>query len=536
MELPRLLLPVEGVSDAAPFLDQPPSLAPPSAMRNVVPFDVSEERIRLCKRPGLEAAFGGVVIGQGLPVQAGVVVARASSVTGYVIGACEELEGASKDAGTYEGQLWLMESTRGMYAEVYAPADTTWPLLGGPTDNAVQGCCYVPTLDAIAFFSNFAGGLGPEFGLALADAADGSILDTASTGPAGIAFCNTIDQVTTPTGEVFLAFCAGGNISTVKVTGGTFDAIVSRGLEGWGQEAVEARFWTAPSGAVFLFVAFNGSRSGGSITGGTITAGDPASHFRSGVLKYRMDPDTGLLTQVPYGPGLDPSDPYYEANHGYFRVSEHTAAKPNGCLMTGLAVDHRDGSVVCTRTNSGYGPQVAFPPVGRPYITVFKITPGGQLAWEVEANPIRETGLGGYANDIPYPGDPTPDPALSAVRVCAAGDVVVGGRRGLGLASVFCLRADDGSERWRFNLMDATKSVRQAAIWIDPTDDSPIIAGDRNSSWTGSGGNNAHIWKLSRATGEVIWSHDLGQPVSALGVTVKPATGDFFYVTDKIPP
>jgi len=87
---------------------------------------------------------------------------------------------------------------------------------------------------------------------------------------------------------------------------------------------------------------------------------------------------------------------------------------------------------------------------------------------------------------------------------------------------------------WGVDLMGAGHVHTQAAISMDGSDDQPIVGGERNIDWIGSGGKPAHLWKRNAVGGEDIWAKDLAEPVGSTGVAVHP-DGRIIYCTGAVP-
>src|SRR5690606_24307233 len=135
-------------------------------------------------------------------------------------------------------------------------------------------------------------------------------------------------------------------------------------------------------------------------------------HFRSGIAKYRVDGTAyggSVAVEETYGTPLTSSDPYFEANHRYWRLSEQNrisgrAARPHGGEITALAAGS-DGSLYFAKRNQGWGPnddRPEFRPDGNfePYATVGKIDPEGVLAWIGGDEGIKELDDLGFYNDL----------------------------------------------------------------------------------------------------------------------------------------
>ncbi|MCW5776528.1 MAG: hypothetical protein KIS87_08830 [Phycisphaeraceae bacterium] len=529
-----LMLPWRGASDERPFIAQPGDTAPPANLRNVVPRRGARDRVRFQTRPGVRKTFP-TRLADGAPLQALAVIARASGIAGYRKGDCSDLaEWDSRQSGVIAGNAWGLRPNRGMFA------DHSVDPVSGSVCNAIA---YDATHNrVVAASSHVAGSGGLETRLDLLDA-EGNLLHSVTVTSA----TNTI-QVSPPTsgGKVYVFCCLFNQFNPLRIYSietGSFVLRAAYGMNGWAFSAQEGAFTTS-GGTLFYNVGFQGANFGGSYQNGygsgIIAFGKYASMFRAGVMRLRVLDAAPWVEQVTFGQQLGPSDDFYEQPgsggvHGYWRFSERTAYRPNGVVVTGVAAAP-NGTLYVATTNQGWGPNpdhADFRPDGnKPYRTLWKIEANGTLGWEVDTNSVREIGDGGFINDIPdTAGD---EPSLNAVR--ATNDAVyVGGRRGGDGMSARRHQTTNGAPVWEANLVSAAGTIREAAIAIDPLDKAPIFGGDRNTSWDGSGGANAHLWKCNPINGSVLWSQDLNKGVSALAVACSPA-GDVWYGTDRVVP
>jgi len=535
-ELPRVTLPRRGISNALTFGDHKGELCPPSAMLNAVLYTPHKDRPQLGKRWGMQKVFNTRLAG-GAPIQALGVIPRASVISGFAVGSCTAITGLNHLAAALEGQVWMLEKNPQMFRQIYVDVQPTGPFgstFNGPATNGVQACAWIEGVEALAVATNYNDSvLAIDVSLLVLYDKSGNILDYSLVGQN---FTNTMAaSPEAANGHRYLAVCAAGHVRVYDVSAGSLQESVLIHLGQWSQESIECG-WYLNEGVLELYVGFDGSSNGGTLPNdpaGDITPGKFARHFRAGVIKFVVGGATPLsVTQEIWSQQFANTSTYYEALHGYFRVSEKTSGRPWGCRVTCLDVNQQNGSIAIGRTNQGWGPRATFQPNGSaPYVTLMVIAPNGIPLYETEHNIIREVGDGGFINDIPYGADPTPDTAIMAIRWDEQNDIYMGGRVGDGGSSLFKIDAATGTEIWRY---DSGGTIRQAGIRIDPTDNNPIIAFDRNASWTGHAGAQAHLLKLNSADGSVIWSYDLGAAVSALNVDIDRLTGDIFYTTDKV--
>lgn len=525
--------PYRGAVSSAPYSLQPADSAPFEAIRDVRPFD-SKGRRRMTQRPALVKAFAEQLPG---PIQFLGVIGRASIQTGTRLGECSDIDPwTSVLSPAIAGQVWWLKRNRGMYARYYE--DVTGE--GGPATNSVNAVAINADGDRICTSSNYVDSSTDLVSRIRCFDLDGNVQWTHKILETGRdRYTNTI-----AIGDRYVYVATNQEIRVIRLSDGT--PIADYQLGGWASEVVELGIYTDTSGQEWLYAGFNGATAAGTYTvagaavgSGTIAQGKWAKHFRAGVMKIRIDYTVfGSLRRVNWGsPRLTTGQAYYEASHGYARISELTNYPPHGALVTAMGVDS-SGNVYVARTNQGWGPNAAHPffyPDGQtsPYISVMKLNAeDGSLAWETDTLSVREVGDGGYINDIPT--GASDDPSLLAVRPDAAGDVYVAGRQNQAGQSLMKLAGSTGSILWSMNLMSGSTAHRQACIQIDPNDDQVVVGGDRNTSWDGAGGANAHLWKVPKNGGsEPLWSHDLGAAVSALGLAIGPDS-EIIYGTDKV--
>ena len=552
----RLVPPFRGVANSTGFIDTPAGFAPYALdadglpiTRNCIPHTpASKDRGAIGQRAGHSLVFPQQC-GGGLPWQALISVRRSSVVTGYTQASCDQAtSGSSLESGA-------LTSVNYIQLDSVPSSDGVGFLDDGVSHaNSVNAAAACQRLQSGGYYlcfvsTNYTGtdGLLKAQIRCFRD-------DTGETVWTYTISDATLDQFinTMTCSDHFLFVCTNAVVVMLRVTDGSL--VTTNTLGGFAQEAIEGGVYKDASGDEWYFVAFNGTEQAGRTqdTNGAdihmIEAGVPASMFRTGVQRYRINneyvSDVGPYSSaamtsealgwgqtatvvngvaVPDNAGTD----YNEGFHGYFRISERSAVTGHGCLVTALAVDPRNGSVAITRTNQGYGPNSTgtdrtsgqpFTPDGAifPSISVMKISFAGRLLGEWDPGSItNEIGVGGVYNDIPTgPGD---DPSFSVCRINRLGVLCVGGRTNDVGLSVFGLDADIGTILWEGAVQD-TGSLRQACAAVDPGDQHFWVGGDRNSAWDGSGGNDAHLWKMNPSTGEIVRTWDVGSNVSALGI------------------
>lgn len=518
-------LPTRGVSDITPFIQTPGDVCPPGSMLNVRALDQGTGRQRLAPRPGTRKLFALQLAGR---PQAMGVVSRAASVVGYEPDVCAAITGTSRVAGALSGNLWVLDSSSlAMTRDMFVDASP----FGATSPNAIEACAWHPTDDRVVAAANFTNS-GLSRGEAIVrylNPTTGATIWTAQVFESGVN--RFVDSVLCLSEHALV--CSGERVLVYKLNNPSQGSLVQTVNISWARQCVQA--CRLPSGEVV--VGFDGSPVGATLP--SLETVEPdlfAVHFRSGLMRFSYNPAASSpLSQVPYGTPLSSGSTWFEAAHGYWRVSEKSASAPRGCQINGVAAGP-DGSVVFVRTNQGIGPNSGFLPDGSTaYISVTKIAPNGVLQWEADTDSLRElmswTG-GTYYNDIPA--FDSKDPSLLGVDVGPDGTVFVAGRRNSGGHSVFALSGTDGRVLWRTNLQASSSSaaIRQGGVRVDPSDGNPVFVGDRNNAWNGAASRQAHLWKLDKASGNVLRHADLGAGVSALALDIR--SGRLVYGTDKV--
>lgn len=497
-------------------------------MRNVRCYTPSKDRPTIGQRPGLRALFPDLI--EGPPVQGLGVVSRASVITGYVLGSCTSIgdDWTQNEAETLDGHVWMLDGRRGMYATAYYDAQA---LDGASNPVGAAGTAVTPDGTKAAYFMVYNDGSGNTIGrVRVLNVSDASQVWTVKIAETGVN--RNINQVVMTDAYTFV--CSNEQLRVYNTATGA--AIQTSTLNGWAYEVTSC---AVSRDGQFLYVAFDGGTVGKTLASGVIvTPGRNASHWRSGVMKFRILEPGGLqaIQQVSFGAQLSSAATYFEANHLYWRFSEQVNWKPWG-TATRAIVTLPDGGVVLAHTNQGRGPNAAFPPDGNPPFTLTKLNASGAIIWQADTDSYAEPEVGdlGFQNDIPplplVPGD---FPSVLCLAAGQNGTVYAAGRLNTSQpwgVNVFAFRGSDGVRLWT---QDLGGTILEPCAAIDPTDDNPMFAGVRNNAWSGSGGTlQSHLWKLSNLTGEVIQRQDLNEAATGLGVAVTK-DGKIVYATTKV--
>ena len=531
--------PYRGISNATPYYRTPGDMCPPNGMLNARCFVPTDDRPQVGKRPGLLRQFTARV-GSGGFIQGMKSITRASIVTGYDIGGCEDIttDWEGKESDALLGQVWLLRSNLAMYRNHYenTGASGTYPVADTATTNPstqdVSCITHTPDGAKVIFGSTYAVTGRSVSRITCIRSSDATVLWSHKIDPGASRFVNTVAAT-----NLYVFVTTGQYLRVLSVADGT--QLQEHDLDQWSSEAIDAR---VSADGLYLYVLFFGSNAAATLTSGQlVTTGKYAQHWRSGVMKFSINDSAPYLRRVTYGAGLSSSNAYYESAHGYLRFSEVFPTGPlgpNGTYPTALAT-LADGTVAVTHTNRGWGPNAGITPTGTPPATVSLFDDTGAIIWRADTFSLLDATGDGGLNDILFDGSSALFSSISAIAADAQGDIYVGGRTVTtprGSACVFKLSGSDGSMIWATNLgMNAsTQTVRQAAMCIDPTDGSVWVAGDRNTSWTGASSRAAHLWKLNPDTGDILGFFDLAAASkSGLGVSVDQ-NGQIAYCSTKV--
>lgn len=513
----KLVIPKRGVADNTEHFATPSDVCAPESMLNVLPAEGLRQRFT--KRRGIQRLFdGALALG---PVQGGISVNRASQTGNFILGNRTDIVGSSSARSAILGNAWLLDSAPSMARMHYFDVTSD----GGPASVAVNAIAFTQDKTGLIVSTNYTSGGFTKSRVRRIRVSDGVTLWTADIAQAVTnryvtTLCCSREYVLVCTNQYVRAL----NLSTGAQVGSEWN------LAGWSFQAVQAgTHYNSTTGVEHMFVGFNGSVAVGTRTGGgAIDAGVYAEHFRSGVIKAKLIPLSlvgagAWYSQVSYGTQLGATSLMYEAPHGYYRFSEQSRNAPHGCVVQALAMDSA-GGVYVARSSAGWGPTSSYKPtptstdpdgsVGRPFVTVTKINEDGPTIYESDAAEPDQ----GFPTIGDYAFTDALNPTFWAGCVDWAGHFYVGGRTNQSLASVYAIDPY-GEMLWRANLTGGypgTTQIARGAMAIDPADNNVLCAGYRNTGWDGAGGQQAHIWKLSRNDGSVIWAYDIGKAVSGL--------------------
>lgn len=520
----RVPLPMGGAASVSAYHDQPLNFYPVETLRCIRPFDTGHDRPRLGTTPGI-VKFFNQQFGDGTFIQAIDTVSRGTVVAGYHLGTASRIVGRSVLANPLAGQVFEFQPGQTPALEWFSLIDVTGD--GGPNPISVSAVARHPDTDLIVVGTDaYNDGSGHTVARVVAFDRYGNQVWSTKIAQAGLdKFINTIEVT-----RLYTLVCSNEKVHALRNDTGAI--VEATNFNAWSDECVEGRRWKDPAtGLEYLFVLFNGKTTTVTLpNGASVTAGFYAKCFRSGVMKLRIASDsyatTPVFTQVQWGRQLAASDTFFEALHGYFRISENSLAKPRGAIVNALAVD-LGGNVYVGRCNCGGGPNSTYPPDLQQSraVTVCKISAAGTMVWETDTDSIVRIGSQSVYNDIPTVGGM--DPSIQAVAVDSTNGVVYAGGAPNGATNcVFRINGVDGSLQWGATLEPTVgppnQSIRQAGIAVDPTDGFVVVGGDNSTAWPGALGVHAHLWKLNSVDGSVVWHENLANAVTSTGVVIFP--------------
>lgn len=547
----RAIPPIRGASNNAAFFDTGAPYAPASAMENVIPYDVTQDRPRIGTRPGTAEYFYGT-FGNGSRVQGCGVVSRGRTVSGYQLGTSTLLEGddgSGHTQGAVAGNVWLYAANRGLQA--YAYEDVT---AGGPySDTGVD----TQPNRSVAVIALSPDGTKVITGKTYSDGTANSVARVTCRNASTLAVIwskklsdtginRYVNAIAVSADWVFVA--TNHFVRIYKLSDGSNPAVGSsvNGMNGWSQEVVDVKL---DASGTSLYAMFLGTSVGATLGSGcVVSAGVYASHFRSGIMKLTIATPAQLaagtatqtLTQTPLSTQLTNANRYYEAKHNYLRFSEKLPWKPRGLAPTALAVTS-DGHLAVTHANAAWGPDsnathtvaggyghddYLKPDGSAGYFSMSVFDASGNFLWQADCDSIKtEADAGGRFNDLD-------NPTTIAAAADASGNVYAAGRRTLALpdadgTNVFCFDRY-GDFQWD---QDLGTTIR--ALAIEPTSQRIAAGGDRTDSWPDSGGDFCQTWELRPTDGAIDKAiMDLGD-VSTLSIA--PASDDRLYTSsDKV--
>jgi hypothetical protein len=502
----RIPLPQTGATNATAVRDMPAGFTVAPRLRNFWNRVPGEDRGRGGQRAGLSKLVATQIAnGQ---VQAIQQVNLASTVDGYAIdeGTCTDItEADNRGDGTIEGNLWLTDDILAL--------DRHWHDDRGTGSLSVNAVCWHPDGGVIYSVINYNNGVSDVVGVKAVET-DGTELwevtlldrlsaDEAETGSPIDLRANVIRADST-----YIYVAVSRFIYVLRQSDGKH--IAREYFSGWSRECtgLEVR----PDGK--LVACFHGSNGAGTLYGGIAILGTGvgfyAADFRAGVALFTVNEtdEADPLTRETFGTQLGPTDPFFEAAHGYFRFSEHMGGAPRGCMPTAIAVGS-DNSIYVGRSNKGWGPNWDYPPSDdQPYYTVLKLTSTGVLVWAVDTQSIRATyTVGG----VDYHSDRYEVEAKSVQAIAVDDDlgvVYAGGAVSSDAdAGLFALDTSSGA---LIAKCDLDTRILQDSMAVMPKSHQLAVGGIPGTTWPDAGGQRAHAWIINPLDMSVVRWVDLG--------------------------
>lgn len=601
MRIP-LTLPRRGSGNPTPVAKNPADFAPPGSSRNWWPFDCrAGYRRRPALRAGLVKAAGKVGTSTSAAFQGGMVVERASAVSGFELVNCRSIAatGSLVTDSIYETATNLIGN-----AYVLAPNGGVRQVLN-ERGQADPNVCYET---AQGLLSDPATVSGSVFGGPVCFSPDGqyryvlSMFHVNTGSPAVPTQGFNIWSVTKfdRDGQPVAAFGAPDGFAGFNYWGE--EPSIGGGYSGDSfpnhMKAVGEYLFIAAGKFVFVMRADTGRRvqqfelpqaqecmsidkhTGDRIVVGfagrmgtvdiadddgstdedpNVGAGDQRRtgfYGRAGAALLSVTDGVGLsgpgtvLTLVQYGVKRTDTGGLNYENHKTFRIYEKSVRQPlRGCIVNAIAAA-ADGTVFIARTSHGWGMKENQPPSDNMApVTVCKIGSGtstAALLWEMDVGAIRaERKWGNTAypasltvhNDIPSANDSIntvadPHPTVDAICVDGVGDVYVAGRKA-GASNpfnVWKVSGATGQVLWSKALSAATSHwVNQNCLRFNPATNRVVAGGLVQDAGT----TKSHLWELSAANGEVLNTEDLGVEVTAYGLDTN-ADGEILVGTGRV--
>lgn len=544
--------PIRGASNNSSFFNTGQPFAPASALLNVMPYDVGQDRPRIGTRPGASPYFRGT-FGNGQRVQGCGVVARGKTVSGYTLGTGTDIQGtdgASHTQGAIAGNIWRYEPSWGLEKYAYENVTAAGPYsdtgLDTQPNRSVNAVALSPDGTKLITGKAYNDGSGNTVArVTCRNAATLAVLWSKKLSDTGIN--RFVNAIACSADWVFV--CTNHFLRVYKLSDGSNPPAPSAsvyGFNGWSREAIDVKI--APSGTT-LYGLFRGSNLGATLASGVaVSAGLYATHFRSGIMKYTIATPaqlaagtaTQVLTQSPLSTQLTNASRYYEGKHNYLRFSEKMPWAPRGLDPTAFALTI-DGGFVVTHANAAWGPdsnpahdvQSGWPaddyaPAdgSAGYHNVSAFDAAGNFLWRADGDSIRTESDGdGNLNDLL-------EPTALAVAVDAAGNIYTAGRRTKALPDT------DGTnvfawDRYGDYLWDSDLGGYIRTLAVLPKSQGIVAGSDRSTDYPGAGASYAQIFELRPTDGAMTRAAlDLGN-VSALAA-IADENDDLIIATDKV--
>lgn len=550
-------LPVRGVSDALPHIQQPGDLAGPEAMRNVRLNAYGKATATMGPREGLKQAFPG--LGSGGRIQALFNVSSASSQvvtageqTSMVADNSGTATGYTQDSGAIRGQAWVIDTDNSL--EIAYDEQAT---------NAVgydaNACAWHPDGTKICvcviFRETLSGGVSRvRTRVTMFDITTQTVVwaQTLSCNPpAGGSNPDQdlyVNSVIVTNNWVLVA--AGPYVHVFATSTGTYTTLCT--FDNWLWEitdiTVVARIIgnTVISSDAFAVVGIGNPSVSGSVTTSQYSRG---AYQRAAIVPFTIASNGSFTIDSRWNRPDYSGNPVLEDNYtrGHIRMKNLLPLGGRGVLPQGIVCDKDSRLVVC-HTNTGFGASsnatgtFGYRTITKTQRLIYRPDVGDTdsqtdfaMYWSVDTNSRRDLWDGtNFRNDIPYDGNlnwiPGLEDAFGINCICVDynGDIYAAGRPNTAGQNVFKIRGTDGSLIWSTNVGEL---VYQNGIQYDFVSQLVVVAGRQNTSWTGSNGRSAMLWKLNPINGVIVSHFSLEVPVTAYNMKVHPTTGKIVLAT-----
>jgi hypothetical protein len=213
--------------------------------------------------------------------------------------------------------------------------------------------------------------------------------------------------------------------------------------------------------------------------------------------------------------------------------------------------------LVMATTNDGFKGDATGPSGAGGYFNLWRLDEDGSIKlaefrdddtqvadeqmWRVDTDSLRRSHLATYFNDVPYNATGAINPTTSGVGIEASaqalaysttgGYIFAAGQVSNGF-NVHCHRFTTGERVWRATVGgNVAKNAAALLVSLGNPGGTLVVGGQRNSSWTGSGGANASLWLIRPTTGDIIKGVDFGTNLDCYGVAAAAhTTGAFPYI------
>lgn len=537
-------MPVLGVSDGTPAIDQPGQVTDPDGLLNAVPEDAGADRTRLATRPGLVLEYGGAK-GSGA-VRLITEIARASGVVGTAVDTTvRDTTGSQRGAGSFRGQAVVLETDWSVRALIDDQRGTGAGVVAPPVNAGGYGgflAAWHATDSDIAYIGTIAKnttlttqdvivmGL-TRFNLATETVVQNWVVDADPGYSAPLPGSPQQAHLVGNRIVQFGPYLFVAAFRSVFVYDATTLEYLSRANIPWCEEVQDIAVFTA-GGVDRLAVLFSGNYAvQGPVVADAVSTNKErfGEFYRSGIslwtinytvaaTKTPMAVGQTVLVQTLMPQGTQSGDAGYE-NHRTYRFAEYGLTRPRGCIPFSMAVQvDAEGSVwaYVARTNQGWGydgSQEDQRPDGRaPFVSVCRVNltraiedgapvyvdPASPVrygptrsvgGWEIDTGSLRRGVVWGtqtFAHDIPV---------LAGVIDPVAGDAR--------------------------NPQAINNEPTLWAIAFNATANIVVVAGRRPSLST----SGSTVFGLDPETGGRLWDIDLRQTAQQQAVAIDVASG-----------